>query len=110
MNRMWTVRKSSLGRRRQRAGFTIVELLVVITIIAGLIALAFPAIQAARATAPRTSSQSNPPQLARAIVNSETQNGNLPVAARVTGKPRLGWVTEILPQLDRKDLYDRYDF
>jgi hypothetical protein len=34
----------------------------------------------------------------------------LPVAERVQAKPRLGSVTNNLTQLERRDLYDRYDF
>jgi len=44
------------------------------------------------------------------ILNYEAQNGKLPVAERVAGKPRLGWITNILPQLERRDLFERYDF
>lgn len=105
------MRQSFVRRRvRARSGFTLVELLVVIVIIALIIGLAFPAIQGARATARRSASQSNLRQIALAILNYEAQNGKLPVAERVTGKPRLGWITNILPQLERRDLFDRYDF
>jgi prepilin-type N-terminal cleavage/methylation domain-containing protein len=101
-------RKAKGGRKRK--GVTIIELLVVVVIIAGLAAILFPAVQNARATARRSTSQSNLRQIALAILNYEVQNGKLPVAERVAGKPRLGWVTNILPQLERRDLYDRYDF
>lgn len=98
------------NRRRVRSGFTLIELLVVIVIIGAIIALAFPAIQGARASARKATSASNLRNLALAVINFETQNGKLPVAERVTGKPRLGWITQVLPQLERRDLYDRYDF
>ena len=105
------MRRSLRWRRaRTRSGFTLIELLVVIVIIALIIGLAFPAIQGARATARRSSSRSNLRQIALAILNYEAQNGKLPVAERVAGKPRLGWITNILPQLERRDLFDRYDF
>jgi prepilin-type N-terminal cleavage/methylation domain-containing protein len=106
--------KQLVGRRRAaRAGFTLVELLVVIVIIAGLIALAFPAVQGARATARRATSQSNLRQIALAALNYEAQNGQFPHAGRLglnSTVPRIGWIVNILPQLERKDLYDRYDF
>lgn len=112
MSRSLNLVSRSVRRRSSRPGFTLVELLVVIVIIGGLIALAFPAIQAARATARRSTSQSNLRQLALAILNYETQNTKFPTAGRVAGdtQPRVGWITEVLPQLERRDLYDRYDF
>jgi prepilin-type N-terminal cleavage/methylation domain-containing protein len=105
-------RQVRIPPRGSRTGFTLVELLVVIVIIAGLIALAFPAIQAARATARRSTSQSNLRQLALAVLNYEVQHGHFPTAGRLPGNtvPRVGWITEVLPQLERRDLYDRYDF
>lgn len=107
--------KVSLTNRRHRRrshGFTLVELLVVVAIIAALAALIFPAVQAARATTKRAASQSNLRNIALALLNYEAQNGSFPVAGRVQGdtKPRVGWITQILPQLERKDLYTRYDF
>lgn len=113
MRRSFNLSSRSVQRRSTRRGFTLVELLVVIVIIGGLIALAFPAIQAARATARRSTSQSNLRQLALAVLNYEAQNNKFPTAGRVgfdTSVPRIGWIVEVLPQLDRRDLYDRYDF
>lgn len=113
MKRSLHLNSRSVSRRSTRAGFTLVELLVVIVIIGGLIALAFPAIQAARATARRSTSQSNLRQLALAILNYEAQNNKFPTAGRVgfdTSVKRIGWIVEVLPQLDRRDLYDRYNF
>jgi prepilin-type N-terminal cleavage/methylation domain-containing protein/prepilin-type processing-associated H-X9-DG protein len=99
-------------RRSRSRGFTLVELLVVIAIIAALAALIFPAVQAARATSKRAASQSNLRNIALAILNYEAQTGAFPIAGRVPGdtKPRVGWITQVLPQLERKDLYSRYDF
>ncbi|MCE9607762.1 MAG: DUF1559 domain-containing protein [Planctomycetia bacterium] len=98
--------------RRKSRGFTLIELLVVIAIIAALAALIFPAVQGARATAKRSGSQSNLRNIALAVLNHEAQVGNFPVAGRVPGdtKPRTGWITHVLPQLERRDLYTRYDF
>lgn len=64
--------------RGRRSAFTLVELLVVITIIGMLMALLLPAVQAARESGRRTVCQNNQKQLVTAISAYESRMGKYP--------------------------------
>jgi prepilin-type N-terminal cleavage/methylation domain-containing protein len=64
--------------KRKSHGFTLVELLVVITIIGILMGLLIPAVNAARETARRNQCAANIKNFALAAVQYENQKGNLP--------------------------------
>ena len=104
---------------RTRSGFTLVELLVVITIIGILIAVLLPAVQAAREAARRMQCSNNLKQLALAVLNYENTHRVLPPSGIVEASPNrfecrsgkmLSWIVLILPQLEQGPLHAQFDF
>ncbi|HID23253.1 MAG TPA: DUF1559 domain-containing protein, partial [Planctomycetaceae bacterium] len=120
-----------------RKGFTLVELLVVITIIALLVALLLPAVQQARESARQTQCRNNLKQIGLALHNYHQQHGmfppgliaNLfidpvnpvgqrqtdPTEAVVRGSLGLSyhgtsWMLHILPYMDEQNTYNLWNF
>jgi prepilin-type N-terminal cleavage/methylation domain-containing protein/prepilin-type processing-associated H-X9-DG protein len=93
---------------RRRRGFTLVEILVVIAIIAVLVGLLLPAVQQLRARAARTGCQNNLHQLGMALNAFESANGYLPPAGspRPTGAVgNYSIFVPLLPYLEEDALY-----
>src|SRR6056297_2878324 len=113
--------------RRTRAGFTLVELLVVITIIGILMGLLIPAINYAREVARRNQCSTQIKNLAYAAIQYENTHkglpgylnrygvydataadpadpGNTPPAHLKAG----GWAVALFPSLDAQPIYERW--
>jgi prepilin-type N-terminal cleavage/methylation domain-containing protein len=103
----------------RRRAFTLVELLVVITIIGILISLLLPAVQSAREAARQTQCQSNLKQLAIALQSYHATAQFFPPSsvwkprsdARVVNASNFfeNWVIMILPQLEQATLLAKFD-
>ncbi len=94
--------------RHKRIGFTLVELLVVITIIGMLMALLLPAVQAAREAGRRATCLNNQKQLALAIQQYEAANQELPGYLDKVGSLATSWLVPIFPMLERNDLFRKW--
>ena len=103
-------------RQQENRGFTLVELLVVITIIGILVALLLPAVQAAREAARQAQCRNHLKQIGLAAHLSVEKFGHFPTGGCYwfsVGDPDLGagpkqpggWVYNILPYMEQMALY-----
>jgi prepilin-type N-terminal cleavage/methylation domain-containing protein/prepilin-type processing-associated H-X9-DG protein len=114
-----------------KRAFTLVELLVVITIIGILVALLLPAVQAAREAARRAQCANNLKQINLALQGYVNQHNAFPPGAILSGYPQTGtvdydpwkeaagsvtgghgtsWMLQILPLIEQEALYLQWDF
>ncbi|MBW3538642.1 MAG: DUF1559 domain-containing protein [Planctomycetes bacterium] len=120
-----SVSQCGRGLRRLRCGwrrgFTVIELLAVVSVIAVLTALILPAVQQAREAARRTQCRNHLKQIAVALYAYHDRSRQFPVNSGnglvpgqrpwQTGHHRKGTpLVGLLPLLDQKPFYDRLDF
>lgn len=91
-------------KRNSKPGFTLIEMLVALTIIGILTALILPAVQSARESSRRLKCASNLKQIGIALAAYEQAAGAYP--------PRIGYSPHVmlLPWLEQKPLYDSVNF
>ncbi|HVA50423.1 MAG TPA: DUF1559 domain-containing protein [Pirellulales bacterium] len=100
-------------RSRKRHGITIVELLVVISIIGMLLALLLPAVIASRERARAMQCANHLRNLGLAMVGEATARGHFPGAGYFSAgavQDRHNWVVAPLPRIERRDVQALWNF
>ena len=103
----------------RRSAFTLVELLVVITIISMLMGLLLPAVQSAREAGRRATCLNSQKQLATAMMTYESSRKCFPGYANWIGTNNAtansgnggipgSWVVTLLPMLEKVDMYNAW--
>ncbi len=102
---------SSLCKRpRLQSAFTLVELLVVISLIALLIGLLMPGVQMARETARRAQCSSNIHNIGLAIHNFVDTHKRLPAGSDGLKSTEHAWSSHLLPYLEQSQNYTALNF
>jgi prepilin-type processing-associated H-X9-DG protein/prepilin-type N-terminal cleavage/methylation domain-containing protein len=109
---------ASSGGRALAGGFTLVELLTVVGIIAVLMGLLLPAVQSARERARNVQCANNLMQIGLAIGNYASTHRTLPPgtvnetgpALNLSTGYQMSWTVQVLPFLEYKPLYNAFNF
>jgi prepilin-type N-terminal cleavage/methylation domain-containing protein len=113
-NKVFQMSRHLFGRRLRTpspnsSGFTLIEMLVVVTIIGILAGLLLPAVQAARERARQVQCTNNQKQIGIAMHSFEGAKNRLPgyrnLIAAAGGTITVGWPVMLLPYLDHMDVW-----
>jgi len=107
---MKTISPRSSNAKLVANGFTLVELLVVITIIGVLLGLLLPAVQAAREAARRTTCTNQLKQLGLAMQAYHAAQNQFPAGGAMRSvelEPGISWRVRLLPYIEQNALYER---
>lgn len=92
---------------KQRRAFTVLELLVSVSVLATLVGLMLPAVVAAREATRKSSCFSNMRQIGLAVHAYHDSNSKIPEAWKPVGKSTTvyGWAVDLLPFMEESSLY-----
>ena len=95
--------------RRVVNGFTLVELLVVISVIGLLVGLLLPAVQSARESARRMHCQNNLKNIGLSIHSFESAHRTIPIGSDSVAGTEHAWSTFVLPHLEQSSVHAQFD-
>src|SRR5689334_3162646 len=96
-------------RRPSRYGFTLVELMVVITIISLMLTLLLAGVQHVREAANRITCQNNLKELALAALNHHDRTGSFPTGVHIDsgGTTGMSWEPALLTDIEQGNLQEK---